>query len=126
MQQQKKELQNKQQPETQNNSYEPEGEVVDELTRYAKETGKSFRTGKQTSSGGTMGGSDTRSQALRQVMKSMGPARGGVQPRGKKKVPGEKPPRAGEYGGPASPAQKVEKRRADTRRAQDMMHSRFD
>ncbi len=36
----------------------------------------------------------------------------GVQPRGQKKVPGKKPPAAGQYGAPASPAQKVEKIRA--------------
>jgi hypothetical protein len=50
----------------------------------------------------------------------------GVQPRGKKKEPGKKPPAAGEYGGPKSPAQKVSARRAAAQRAQDMMHSRFD
>jgi hypothetical protein len=44
----------------------------------------------------------------------------------RKKVPGKKPPAAGEYGGPRSPAQKVAKRRADAQRAQDMMHSRYD
>jgi hypothetical protein len=121
MQQQKKELQNKQQPETQNNSYEPEGEVVDELTRYAEKTGKSFKTGKPTSSGGTMGGSDTRSQALRQVMKSMGPARVGVQPRGQKKVSGQLPPRAGEPGGPLSPAEKLKRRRDAAKKAQEFM-----
>jgi hypothetical protein len=99
---------------------------VDEATRYSKETGKSFRTGKPTSKGGTMGGSDTTSRALRSVMKSMGSGRAGVQPRGQKKEPGKKPAKAGEYGGPVSPAQKVAKRRADAQRAKDMMSSRFD
>ena len=98
-----------------------------ELTRYAKETGKSFRTGRPTSSGGTIGGSDTMSQALRSVMKSMGSGRAGVQPRGKKKVPGQKPPAAGEYGSERrSPEQIVKNRRAQRQAAQDMMHSRFD
>lgn len=33
-------------------SYEPEGELVDERTRYAKETGKSFKTGRASVEGG--------------------------------------------------------------------------
>jgi hypothetical protein len=103
-----------------------ETEHVDEANRYSKETGKSFRTGKPTVKGGTMGGSDAKSQALRSVMKSMGSGRMGVQPRGQKKEPGKKPPAAGEYGAPKSPAQKVAARRASAQRAQDMMHSRFD
>ena len=41
----------------------------------------------------------------------MGSNRLGVQPRGVKKDPGQKPPVAGEYGAPESPAQKLEKRR---------------
>jgi hypothetical protein len=44
----------------------------------------------------------------------------------RKKEKGKKPPAAGEYGGPHSPAQKVAKRRADAQRAQDMMHSPRD
>ena len=44
----------------------------------------------------------------------------------RKKEPGKKPPKAGEYGGPASPAQKVAKRRADKKRGEEMMHSRYD
>jgi hypothetical protein len=67
-----------------------------------------------------------RDKAFELVAKSMGTGRMGVKPRGEKKEPGKKPPVAGEYGGPASPAQKVAKRRADAQRAQDMMHSRFD
>lgn len=43
-----------------------------------------------------------------------------------KKVPGKKPPAAGEYGGPQSPAQKVAARRAAAQRAQDAMHSPRD
>jgi len=44
----------------------------------------------------------------------------------RKKVAGKKPPAAGEYGGPASPAQKVAKRRMDAQRGKDLMHSRYD
>ena len=67
-----------------------------------------------------------RDPAFELVAKSMGAGRMGVQPRGQKKEPGKKPPAAGEYGGPLSPAQKVAKRRDAVQRAQDMMHSRFD
>ncbi len=107
-------------------SFEMGGDDVSELNRYEKETGKDSRTGKPTSSGGKYGGSDSGSKAMRTVLKSMGAGRAGVQPRGQKKVPGKKPPKAGEYGGPVSPAQKVAKRRADAQRAQDNMSSRFD
>ena len=67
-----------------------------------------------------------RDRAFEYVAKMMGSNRLGVQPRGKKKEPGKKPPKAGEYGGPVSPAQKVAKRRAAAQRAQDNMSSRYD
>jgi len=48
-------------------------------------------------------------------------------PRGQqKKVPGKKPPKAGDYGGPLSPAQRVAIRRASAQRSKDMISSRFD
>lgn len=97
-------------------------EYVSELNRYEKETGKDYKTGKSSTPGGTW----KDDPVMRHMNKVMGGSRLGVQPRGKKKVPGQKPPTAGEYGGPASPAQKVAKRRADAQRAQDMMHSRYD
>jgi hypothetical protein len=99
-----------------------EVEHVDEANRYAKETGKSFRTGRDVVSGG----SAKNDKAFQLVSKMMGSGRVGVQPRGKKKVPGQKPPVAGEYGAPKSPAQKVASRRASAQQSQDMMHSRFD
>ncbi len=95
---------------------------VDEATRYSKETGKSFRTGKPV----VQGGSAKNDKAFQMISKMMGSGRAGVQPRGQKKVPGKKPPAAGQYGGPESPAQKVAKRRAAAQRAQDNMSSRFD
>jgi hypothetical protein len=77
-----------------------------------------------------MGGDDTHSKVMRHMHKTMGAGRmgagGAIQPRGQKKVPGKKPPTAGQYGAPASPAQKVAKRRADAQRARDNMSSRFD
>jgi hypothetical protein len=95
-------------------SYEPEGEVVDELTRFEKEKGKDFRTGKPSTPGGTW----KNDPVMRHMNKVMGSARMGVQPRGKKKEPGKKPPAAGEAGsGVSSPAQKVQGRRAAAERA---------
>ena len=67
-----------------------------------------------------------RDPAFEFIAKKMGAGRIGVQPRGQKKEKGKKPPVAGQYGAPESPAQKVAKRRAAAQRAQDMMHSRFD
>jgi len=99
---------------------------IDELNRYEKETGKDYKTGKPSVKGGTMGDSDTTSQALRSVMRSMGSGRLGVQSRGKKKEPGKKPPAAGKYGSERrSPAQQVAINRATAQRAQDNMSSRF-
>lgn len=66
------------------------------------------------------------SDAFKIVSKSMGSSRAGVQPRGKKKVPGQKPPAAGEYGGPRSPEQKVKMRRDAEQRAKEAQSSRFD
>lgn len=48
----RKRLKTQQKPQVQNSSYEPEGELVDERTRYAKETGKHFRTGRPSVEGG--------------------------------------------------------------------------
>lgn len=90
--------------------YEPEGEMIDERRRSEKGTPRK-----------------PRDPAFELVAKSMGSSRMGVQPRGKKNVPGQKPPAAGEYGsGVKSPTQKISARRAGAQRAQDMMHSRFD
>lgn len=91
--------------------YEPEGEVIDERRKEDKVAGTPRKP---------------RNPAFELVAKSMGTGRMGVKPRGEKKVPGKKPPAAGEYGAPASPAQKVAKIRAAKKRAQDNMSSRFD
>jgi hypothetical protein len=111
-------------------SYEMDGDSIEELNRYERETGKDLKTGKPTSKGGKYGGDDTDSKVMRHMHKVMGAGRmgagGAIQPRGEKKEKGKKPPKAGEYGGPISPAQKVAKRRAAAQRAQDSMSSRFD
>jgi hypothetical protein len=87
--------------------YEPEGEMIDERRRSEKGTPRK-----------------PRDPAFELVAKSMGAGRIGVQPRGQKKEPGKKPPAAGEYGGPKSPAQKVKNRRTDTQKAHDMYKPR--
>jgi hypothetical protein len=91
--------------------YEPEGEMIDERRKEDKVAGTPRKP---------------RNRAFELVAKSMGTGRMGVQPRGQKKEKGKKPPAAGEYGAPASPAQKVAKRRESAQRAQDNMSSRFD
>lgn len=86
-------------------------ESIVELNRVEREQGKKS------------GGSDD--QAFRMVKQSIRKMEG--TPVGqRKKVPGAKPPKAGEYGGPRSPAQKVAMRRASVQRSQDSMSSRFD
>jgi hypothetical protein len=107
--------------------YRPEevefdGEVIDEKTRYAKETGINYRKGKPQ----PKGGSAKDDKAFQIVSKMMGSGRAGVEPRGKKKEPGKKPPAAGERGGPMSPAQKVQRNRDAAKRGEENMSSRFD
>jgi hypothetical protein len=93
-------------------SYEPEGEQIDELNRLEREQGKQ--------SGGS---SDPAYRSVKKTIRGMEGKPAGQR----KKVPGKKPPVAGEYGsGKRSPAQEVELRRAARKRSQDNMSSRFD
>ena len=113
------------------NSYEPEGETIDELNRYEKETGKDYKTGKSVTKGGTMGGDDSNSKVMRHMQKVMGAGRmgaaGPIQKRGEKKEPGKKPPEAGKYGSERrSPEQIVRNNRAVRKQGQENMSSRFD
>ena len=85
-------------------SYEVEGEQLDERRREEKGTPRK-----------------PRDKAFELVSKSMGAGRMGVQPRGKKKVPGEKKPST-----QVTPAEKVKRRRDSAQRAQDAMHSPRD
>jgi hypothetical protein len=87
------------------NSYDPEGDVIDEKRREEKGTPRK-----------------PRDPAFEFVAKLMGSNRLGVQPRGGKKVHGQKPPAAGEYGAPESPAQKLAKRKTEPTK----IGSRFD
>jgi len=102
------------------NSFEMEGTPIDELNRYEKETGKDYKTGKPVSSGGAK--DDKAYIHVKKMIRGMEGTPAGQR----KKVPGKKPPTAGQYGGPASPAQKVAKRRADAQRSKDNMSSRYD
>jgi hypothetical protein len=105
--------------------------VLGERNRYEKETGKDYKTGKEVKKGGTMGGDDTQSKVMRHMHKVMGAGRmgagGAIEPRGKKKEKGKKPPEAGQYGSERrSPEQIVKKRREDKKRGEEMMHSARD
>ena len=97
--------------------YEPEGEVVNERTRYAKETGKNVRTGRPSVEGG-----DPRVKERNKPPLRFGGSRQEPKERGKK------PPSAGEAGsGVQSPAHKVSLRRAyGERMKQQKIGSKFD
>lgn len=95
-------------------------EDIMELNRYEKETGKDYKTGKSVRSGGAK--DDKAYTSVKRMMRKMEGTPAGQR----KKEPGKKPPKAGEYGGPRSPEQKVKMRRDAAQRSKDMMHSRFD
>jgi hypothetical protein len=97
--------------------YEPEGELVDERTRYAKETEKNFRTGRPSVEGG-----DPKVAARNKAPFKYGGSRQAP------KVRGEKPPVSGAPGsGRQNPAHIVAVRKANAERAkQNRVGSRFD
>jgi len=97
-----------------------EVEHLSELNRAEKETGINTKTGKPTQTGGAK--DDKAFTSVKRMMRGMEGKPAGQR----KKVPGKKPPAAGEYGAPRSPAQKVAMRRAAAKRSQDNMSSRFD
>jgi hypothetical protein len=97
--------------------YEPEGETINELNRAEKETGINIKTGRPTQKGGNP-------EIKKRMEKEPGLKYGGS--RQPKKVPGKKPPRAGEAGsGVQDPAHKVALRRA-ARDQKTKIGSRFD
>ena len=88
-------------------SYEPEGEVIDELNRSERETGINTKTGRPTQKGG-----DPRVKERNKPPLKYGGSR--QEP----KVRGEKPPTAGQPGsGVQSPAYKAALRRNARKRA---------
>ena len=95
-------------------------EQIDELNRAEKETGINTKTGKPTAKGGMK--DDKAFTHVKRMMRGMEGKPAGQR----KKVPGKKPPTAGQWGAPRSPAQKVAARRAAAKRSQDNMSSRFD
>jgi hypothetical protein len=101
-----------------NQSYEPEGEVIDERTRFAREKNVSATTGRPSVEGGS-----PQIKKRREKEPFLFP--------GSKQEPkerGKKPPVAGEPGsGKKSPKDIVDIRRASERRAKDQpIGSRFD
>ena len=93
-------------------------ENIMEKNRYEKETGKDYKTGKPVS--------DAKDDKAYTHVKRMMRGMEGKPEGQRKKEPGKKPPKAGEYGGPRSPEQKVKMRRAAAERSKDMMHSARD
>ena len=97
-----------------------ESNNINELNRAEKETGINTKTGKPTAKGG-MKDDKAFTQVKRSIRRMEGTPAGQ-----RKKVPGKKPPTAGQWGAPRSPAQKIAARRAAAKRSQEMMSSRFD
>ena len=68
-------------------------EAVTERTRYAKETGKDFKTGNPSEKGGTRSGDSAFDKVSREMRKTggmMSSRKNAIQPQGKKKVKGAK------------------------------------
>jgi len=93
----------KKKPELQVAGYEPEGEQIDERRKEEKVAGTPR---------------PSRDSAYELVKQSIRRA-GGTPVGQQKKEPGKKPPAAGEYGAPRSPAQKVALRRSAAQRAKE-------
>lgn len=94
-----------------------------ERTRYAKETGKDFKTGNPSEKGGTRTGKTAFDKASREMRKTGGvmSSRGkGIQPQGKKKEKGKKG-----YKG-VTPVDKIKNRLAQKRKPKPSIGSRFD
>jgi hypothetical protein len=98
-------------------SYHPEGEQIDELNRYEKETGKDYKTGKPSVKGGTA----KNDKEFQMVSKLVGKSRLGATQRGKKKVKGGPTP------GPViTTKQKLDNKKYAIQAGKDNMSSRFD
>ena len=100
-------------------------EIIDllERTRYAKETGKDFKTGNPSEKGGTRTGKTAFDKVSREMRKTGGvmSSRGkGIQPQGKKKEKGKKG-----YKG-VTPVDKIKNRLAQKRKPKPSIGSRFD
>jgi hypothetical protein len=100
--------------------YDSNSDNIDELNRAERETGINTKTGRPTQKGGAK--DDKAFTSVKRMIRGMEGTPAGQR----KKEPGKKPPTAGQYGGPKSPAQKVAARRASAQRSQDLMHSPRD
>jgi hypothetical protein len=100
--------------------YDSNSNNIDELNRAERETGINTKTGRPTQKGGAK--DDKAFTSVKRMIRGMEGTPAGQR----KKEPGKKPPTAGQYGGPKSPAQKVAARRASAQRSQDLMHSPRD
>ena len=79
--------------DTDNPKFKKEEVGIDERTRYAKETGKDFKTGNPSEKGGTRSGDSAFDKVSREMRKTGGmmSSRGKpIQPQGKKKKKGAK------------------------------------
>ena len=103
-------------------SYDMEGELVDERTRYAKETGKDPQTGKPSVKGGNPPPAAMKAveKELRSTGGLMSSRRKPIQPQGKKKVPGAKGPKG------VTPVDKIKGKLAQKRAPKPDIGSRFD
>lgn len=109
-------------PTSVTSSYQPEGETIEERTRYAKETGKDFQTGKESKKGG-----DEPPAAMKHLQKKfrdtggmMSSRKNPIQPQGKKKEKGKKG-----YEG-VTPVDKIKGKLAQKRAPKPDIGSRYD
>ena len=103
--------------------------TLDERTRYAKETGKDYQTGKESKKGGTLGGDDRHSKVMRHMQKDLRKTGGlmssrkkAIQPQGKKKEKGAKP----KFKTEPTPVDKIKAKLARKRAPKPSIGSRFD
>ncbi len=103
--------------------------TLDERTRYAKETGKDYQTGKESKKGGTLGGDDRHSKVMRHMQKNLRKTGGlmssrkkAIQPQGKKKEKGAKP----KFKTEPTPVDKIKAKLARKRAPKPSIGSRFD
>jgi hypothetical protein len=96
--------------------YDSNFDNIDELNRAERETGINTKTGRPTQKGGAK--DDKAFTSVKRMIRGMEGTPAGQR----KKEPGKKPPAAGEYGAPKSPAQKVAARRAAAQRSQEFQN----
>jgi len=102
-------------------------EIIDERTRYAKETGKDPQTGKESKKGGTLGGDDRHSKVMRYMQKDLRKSGGLMSSRGKPIKPQGKKQEKGAKGYQGqTPVDKIKAQLARKRAPKPDIGSRFD